>query len=122
MGKLSNLAVTVLLSFLGNVLQKSVNSLWDELWEYIFEAVVEAEEKWGRDNGSKKKDYAMGLILSWLDENASLNWLQRTAARLIISNLLDGLIGEFNEVMGNDWLEKAKEMRDSLAGRIPFID
>ena len=121
MGKLSQLAVTVIFSFLANVLKKSVNELWDELWEYMFEAVVEAEEKWGRDNGSKKKSFAMDLIFEWLGENASLNWLQRTAARLIISNLLNGLIGEFNEVMGNDWLAKAKELKDSLAGSIPFI-
>lgn len=122
MGRLSSLAVTVLITFVSNVLKRSANSLWDELWEYIFEAVVQAEEKWGDDNGAAKKEFAMDLIMGWLDENMALNWLQRTAIRLVVSNLLNGLIKEFNNIVGHDWLAKAKEVKEQLGDRIPFIE
>jgi len=121
MGRLSDMALTVLVNFLAGVFQKTANHLWDELWAYVFEAVFEAEEKWGKDNGAKKKEWAMDQIFTWIGETTELNFIQRFVARLIVSNLIDGLLDEFNERMGHDWLEQAKAAKAELEGKIPFI-
>jgi len=119
---LGSMVVGVLITFLSGVLKKAVNNLWDELWEYIFKAVVETEAEWGSKNGQQKKEWAIDKIMGWLEINVNLNIIQRIAAKLIIGNLINAVIDQFNEYMGHDWLAKAEELKQQLEDKLPIIE
>lgn len=106
-------------SFLVNLVQ----NLWDGLWEEIFIAVAKAESRWDEGGrGEKKKEWVMSEVLSYLDEQANLNFIQRQVARLFVSRVVDAVIETLNESLGKDWVERIRELEGTLADRIPFID
>lgn len=114
------------LVFLGGLVRSLVTriaqGLWDELWTQIFNGVAYAEERWiesGR--GAQKKTWVLDAVMEFIEQRASLNWLQRQIVKLFVGRVIDAIVEVANEELGKDWVDKVKDLERELAERFPLI-
>lgn len=113
--------LSILSSVVKNILEKSANNLWNELWEeFIFTAIEEAEQEW--DGGEAKKEYVMDKILSKINEESKFGKVKRFIVKVFFNSVIDDLVQEVNNTVGKDWIETAESLKEQLADRIEFID
>jgi len=109
----------LLFAFARSILQ----SLWNGVWEQLFEAIEYAEEQWHKKgSGEQKKEFVMDKVLGYIENNMELNFLYRKAIELFISRVIDGIIKALNKELGDNWVEKVEQYKDELADFIEFID
>jgi len=112
--------LTAILFMIAEFLLKSVsNILWNSLFEVALEGIAYAEEQF--DDGQAKKDYVMEKINEFL-ANQKFNFIQAKIIELAISRIVDNIIAELNDKVGNDWETVLKEYERKLADNFDFID
>lgn len=119
---MASLVVAVLLGFLQSVIKRTANLLWADIWDKLFEAIAEAEARFKNDGGQLKKQWVMETVEAWIKERMELNWIQNLLLKMLLGRVIDAIIAELNETMGDDWIEKAREVERQLAGWMPIID
>lgn len=117
-------AWALLVAFLGGILKRVANATWDDLWVKIFEGVAQAELKWQEHTGkgAAKRQEVIDYIIDWIRSKRSLNVIELWVVRILVGNVVDAVVGEINNQLGKDWVEKAKEVEKDLADWIPFIE
>ncbi|QTL97102.1 hypothetical protein GM661_03465 [Iocasia frigidifontis] len=109
--------------YVKKILNSLVNNLWDELWVEIIKGVNLAEQKWKESGqGEAKKKWVMEQVMTFINEQTELNWLQKKLVYIFVDKTIDALIDTFNEELGKDWGNKVAEWKEMLEGKIPFID
>ena len=104
------------------ILQGVAQNLWDRMWGEVFNFAVEAEVRWKeKGKGAEKKEWLLDQTLEFIETRANLSWTQKQLIRLFVGEIVDSIIDELNERIGKDWGDKIEDLRDELAGRIPFI-
>ncbi|WP_245579475.1 glycoside hydrolase family 108 protein [Halonatronum saccharophilum] len=116
-----------ILSFLGlivrNILNNTLEGLWGEVWEIIFELVIEAEKRWDESGkGKEKKKWVMDKLMKYINENINLNWIKKQLIEFFLSKVIDALIATLNEFVGNDWIDKVEELEEEWRDRFGFDD
>ncbi len=101
--------------------RKALQGIWDSFWEVMFEAIEYAEEEWPSAS-QKKKEYVEEKVLEFVNERADLNFITRQAVRLFINAMIDNVIEELEETLGEDWVDTVKDYKGDLADKIPFIN
>lgn len=122
-----NLHLATVLAFLAALaerfLRRFAQGLWDAMWEEIFRAVAEAEEKWQESGqGQAKKAWVMEQVMRFVDERARLNWLQRLVVQLLVDKAIDAIVATVNEELGQNWVERVKEVKARLAAALPLVE
>lgn len=116
------LALALAWGFLQRTFERVAETAWDDLWAVIFEQVTKAEAEFSTPGtGAKRKEQVLSFVMEWAEKTLALNWLHRMILRYVVSRIVDGLVAELNETMGNDWIQKAQEVKAKLEESWPFL-
>ena len=122
---MKEMVIAVLAQLVRSIFESFAQNLWDGLWEEIFVAVVEAEEKWEEGYGEKKKKFVEEWILNYIDkqlnEDEGLGWIQTHIIKIFVSRVVDSILDSINKELGHDWLKRAKKAKDDLGNIIPIV-
>ena len=119
---MKNAFLALLFGFAKSVLTNVSQILWDSMWEILFEAVEEAEKKWTKEGmGQRKKDFVKKKVMTFIEEKANLNFIQKKAISIFLDRMIDGIVEAINDELGKDWVDKVGKYEDELAGKISFI-
>jgi len=96
------------------ILQRLGKRIYSALWQHIFTVVVKAEEIWKEEwkSGEAKKKYVLKKVEEYLREKGIVKWYNKRPLMFLIEHTLDQLIFEFNKGYSQDWLTKAKEIKE----------
>jgi len=81
---------------------------WKKYFDTFVSIVVEIEEKWLGESGSKKKELAVEFINTKVD----IPYLPEWAEEKVISLLIDLIVYMFNRTLGKHW---GKSVADTIA-------
>lgn len=113
--------VNIALAFLGALLSKAANLVWDDIWAKLYELIAQAETLYYSEAGLKRKDWVIEQSLIWLDEKLKPSGIQRFILKFALTSLVDALVKSLNDTIGHNWVDKAKEIETRLAGTLPVI-
>jgi len=122
--KLSNNVVAFLYVFVMAILKNVAQAVWDGMWQVLFEAVEEAEERWNEEGYSEeKKAYVMDKVTTFVEENTeNMFFIRKQAVRLFLSWSIDGVIKAIEDELGENWVESVKEYKDQMSDFVSFLN
>lgn len=113
--------LSIALAFLGSILNRVANLVWDDIWAKLYELIAQAEQLYYSDNTLKRKDWVVSESIKWLESKMPLNAIQRFILLFALGSIVDSFVKALNDELGHDWVSKAKEIEAKLAGIIPVI-
>ena len=95
---------------------------WDGFWHVLFWAVGQAEELWQESGqGEAKKKWVVDTVVGFLQEKFEFGWILKTSLNLLVSQVVNTLIGQINEQLGKDWVEHAYELEQKVVERFGIL-
>jgi hypothetical protein len=120
MGKV---VISVLTKLVNGICESVCQGLWDMTWTEIKNGVVDAEKKWieTTENGSVKKDFVKEKVMTFIKSKAKLSWTQEQIVLMFLNVVINSIVKEINDNVGKDWGTKVDELKEYLAGILPFV-
>ncbi len=113
----------LLVRFAERTLRRIGNHVWIGAWELKIEGVAEAEKYWEeKGRGEDKKEFVIKKVMGYIEGQKNLNFITRKILEMFVSRMVDAILEQLNEEIGKDWASQVEDLRDKLAGKIPFID
>jgi len=120
---MSGAVYALLFGFVRSVLKSASQAIWEGLWGVLFAAIEEAEERWREEGkGQERKSFVEDKVMSFVQEKADLNFIQRQAVKLFVSKTIDTIVEQLDDELGENWIEKVDEYKQELADMISFIN
>ncbi len=115
--------MSLLWVYVENVLSSIADAVWDALWAVIFDGIAEAERKWDEGNWAKeKKQFVIDEVIKFVENHEKLGWVKKQAVKMFVSIVIDKVIVELNDEIGQDWVKQAKKVENNLDDYFPWID
>lgn len=124
---MQNVFATILLPFLAatakSLLLSLAQNVWDGLWDLVFDSIKEIEiQIKNRDIQADKKKIILDRVESYLSQNKKLSKVQRWAVIVFMGRVIDAMIKDLNENHGQNWIDKAVDLKKKFADKIPGIN
>lgn len=124
---MQNVFATILLPFLAatakSLLLSLTQNVWDGLWDLVFDSIREVEiQIKNRDVQVDKKKVILDRVEVFLTSQKKLSKVQRWAVMVFMGRVIDAIIKDLNENHGQNWIDKAVDLKKKFADKIPGIN
>lgn len=120
---LKKFGFAILWKYVESLLKDIADAVWDALWEVLFEGIAEAEKKWDEGEFAEdKKEFVVEQVMEWVEEQEHFGWVRKKFIRMFLGIVIDRIVAELNEKVGEDWAEQAEDVKDDLSEFFEFLD
>lgn len=120
---MSSLAWSMVWNWVKEILYSIADGIWDATWEAIYDAVAKAEKKYKEGDLVKdKKEFVIEKAIEYIESHERLGWIRKQVVKVFLNTVIDRMIADLNDLLGKDWVEKAKSTEDNWDDYFDFID
>jgi hypothetical protein len=124
---MQNVFATMVMPFIiataKSLLLSLAQNVWDGLWDLVFDSIKEIEiQIKNRDVQADKKKIILDRVEVFLTSQKKLSKVQRWAVMVFMGRVIDAMIKDLNENHGQNWIDKAVDLKKKFADKIPGIN